>query len=236
MALQPVHAKPFPIGNDGTLDPRLTHYCAPKHWDATMIYRYTVPDTKDGTGSVSYPMALDPRPWSKICLQYRNTGPAEPAPCPPSNFVVTGATEFVPNCRYSAAIDNESRLRRLDRPLNEDLLPGPNTCFPEQYVLPANSDALQQYVLLPPQRPSPSKMARELQDPAVLERMGQYRCSEEAMVCNLKGANRFFNNPTKLSKYNQKAAPCGPMLWQTANGRDPSADNLPRPVPLGGAD
>jgi hypothetical protein len=25
-------------------------------------------------------------------------------------------------------------------------------------------------------------------------------------------------------------------LWQTANGRDPSAENLPRPVPLGGAD
>lgn len=233
MALKSVQAKQFPIGNDDVLDRKLTQYCAPRHWDPTMIYRYSVPDNNTGA---SLPVALDPRPWTKVCLQYRNSGPAEPAPCPPSNFVVTGATEFVPNCRYMNAIDKESQLRRLDRPLNDDLLPPPNGCFPQQYVMPANSDSLQQYVLLPPQRPPKSKMVRELQDPKVLESMGQYPCSEEAMVCNLKGANRFFNNPTKLSKYNQKAAPCGPMLWQTANGRDPSAENLPRPVPLGGAE
>lgn len=230
MSLGPVHAKPFPIGDDGTLDPKLTKYCAPRHWDPTMIYRRSVPD---GTHD---PLALDPRPWTKVCLQYVNSGPATPAPCPSPQRVITGAGEFYPNCRYTEAINNESRLRRLDRPLNEDLLPGPGSCFPAQYVLPANSDALQQYVLLPPQRPSPSKMTRELQDPAVLERDGQYKCSEEAMVCNLKGSNRFFNNCTRQAKFVQKSDPCGPMLWQTAHGMDPSPDNLPRPVPLSGED
>jgi hypothetical protein len=74
-------------------------------------------------------------------------------------------------------------------------------------------------------------MARALADPPVLERNGQYRCSEEAMVCDLMGAPRFFNNFTSLAKYHQKDNRCGSMLWQTNNGKDPSAENLPRAPP-----
>jgi len=40
-----------------------------------------------------------------------------------------------------------------------------------------------------------------------------------------------FNNQTRLQKYNQKDNTCGTMLWQTNNGKDPSAENLPRPAP-----
>ena len=217
----------FPIGNDTTLDPKLSRYCAPRHWDPTMIFRYSVPGGS-GTSSLSLPM--DPRPWAKICLQYVNSGPAEAAPPVPGNMVIPGASEFYPPGRYSAAIDNESLLRRLDRPLNEDLLPGRGSCFPQQYTLPHTSDALQQYSLLPPQVPPKSKMVRELQEPAVLERNGQYKCSEEAMICDLKASPRFWNNFTKMSKYNQKDDKCGNMLWQTKNGMNPSPDNLPRPV------
>lgn len=65
-----VNAAQFPIGNDKTLDPKLTHYCAPKHWDPTMIFRYSVPGGMN-TNSLSLPM--DPRPWAKICLQYVNS-------------------------------------------------------------------------------------------------------------------------------------------------------------------
>jgi hypothetical protein len=221
-------AAKFPIGNDTTLDPKLTHYCAPRHWDPTMVFRYSVPN---GEGTTSIPLPMDPRPWAKICLEYVNSGPAEPAPQVPKSMVIPGAGEFYPPDRYSAAIDNESRLRRLDRPLNEDLLPGRGSCFPEQYTLPATSDALQQYSLLPPQMPPKSKMVRNLQDPPVLNRGGQYKCSEEAMVCDLKASPRFWNNFTKLSKYNQKDNYCGSMLWQTNNGKDPSAENLPRAPP-----
>lgn len=218
----------FPIGDDKTLDPKLSHYCAPKHWDPTMIFRYSVPG---GMGTNSLPLPMDPRPWTKICMNYVNSGPAQPAPAVPASLVIPGAGEFYPPGRYQEAINNESLLRRLDRPLNEDLLPGRGSCFPEQYVLPANSDALQQYSLLPPQSQPKSLMARRLADPPVLERNGQYKCSEEAMVCDLKMTPRFFNNFTKLSKYNQKDNYCGSMLWQTNNGKDPSAENLPRPPP-----
>ena len=222
-----VNAAQFPIGNDKTLDPKLTHYCAPKHWDPTMIFRYSVPGGMN-TNSLALPM--DPRPWAKICLQYVNSGPAQPAPAVPPSLVIPGAGEFYPPGRYQEAINNESLLRRLDRPLNQDLLPGRGSCFPEQYVLPANSDALQQYVLLPPQTQPKSKMARNLADPPVLERRGQYDCSEQAMVCDLKAAPRFFNNHTKLQKYNQRDGQCGNTLWQYTNGTYPSPDNLPRPV------
>jgi hypothetical protein len=218
----------FPIGNDKTLDPKLTRYCAPRHWDPTMIFRYSVPG---GMGTNSLALPMDPRPWTKICLQYVNSGPATPAPPVPATMVIPGASEFYPPGRYAEAINNESLLRRLDRPLNQDLLPGPGSCFPEQYVLPATSDAYQQYSLLPPQVPPKSEMVRRLADPPVLERGGQYRCSEEAMVCALKGAPRFFNNFTSLAKYQQKDNTCGSMLWQTNNGKNPSPDNLPRPAP-----
>jgi hypothetical protein len=223
-----ITAAKFPIGNDTTLDPKLSHYCAPRHWDPTMIFRYSVPG---GMGTNSLALPMDPRPWAKICLQYVNSSPAEPAPPVPSSMVIPGASEFYPPNRYSEAINNESLLRRLDRPLNEDLLPGRGSCFPEQYVLPATSDAYQQYSLLPPQIPPKSEMARRLADPPVLERDGQYKCSEEAMVCALKGAPRFFNNFTSLSKYQQKDNTCGSMLWQTRDGKNPSPDNLPRPAP-----
>jgi hypothetical protein len=218
----------FPIGNDNVLDPKLSRYCAPRHWDPTMVFRYSVPGGMDDN-SLALPM--DPRPWTKICLQYVNSGPAEPAPAVPPTMVIPGAGEFYPPNRYSAAINDESLLRRLDRPLNNDLLPGRGGCFPQQYTLPQTSDAYQQYSLLPPQNPPKSKMARDLADPPVLEHLGQYKCSEEAMVCNLKGAPRMFNNFTSLSKYQQKDNTCGSMLWQTRNGKNPSADNLPRPAP-----
>jgi len=218
--ITPAH---LPIGNDTTLDPKLSHYCAPKHWDATMIFRYSIPQ------GPSQALPMDPRPWTKVCLQYVNSGAAEPAPPTAPSLVITGAGELYPPGRYSAAIDQESQLRRLDRPLNEDLLP--YTCYPNQYVLPPTSDALQQYSLLPPQRPSKSKMVQELEHPSVLDRVGQYKCSEEAMRCDLQASPRFFNNHTRLQKYNQKDDTCGNMLWQTKGGKDPSPDNLSRPVP-----
>jgi len=216
----------YPIKNDTTLDPKLSHYCAPKHWDPTMIFRYSVPQVP----SVALP--TDPRPWTKVCLEYVNSGAAEYAPSVPEQMVFPGAGEFYPPNRYSAAIDNESLLRRLDRPLNEDLLPagvpGSGSCYPDQYKMPVTSDALQQSVLLPPHAVPRSRMVRELEYPAVLEKNGQYACSKEAMECNMAGAPRFWNNHTKLNKYNQKEGKCGETLWQYTNNTYPSASNPPR--------
>jgi hypothetical protein len=205
----------FPIGNDKTLDPKLSHYSAPRHWDPTMVYRYTIPEE---FGPQSLPM--DPRPWTKVCLEYVNSGVPEQAVNPPEDMVFSGETRFKPPTRYLSAIDHESQLRRLDRPLNNDLLTQ-GSCKSTQYVIPSNSDAFQQYVLLPPQTNPKSAMVRELADPGVLERNGQYKCSEEAMVCGLKGAPRFFMNCTKQNRYNQRDNTCGSLLWERENGEDP---------------
>jgi hypothetical protein len=216
----------FPIANEKTLDPKLSHYCAPRHWDPTMVYRYTV---HEQYGPQSLP--IDPRPWTKVCLEYVTSSPHEYAPSPPKDMVFTGASGFNPPTRYLAAIDHESQLRRLDQPLNNDLLSQGN-CKSPMYKLPLSSDTFQQYVLLPPQSTPKSAMVRELADPAVLERNGQYKCSEEAMICGLKGAPKFFLNPTKQNRYNQKDPRCGPTLWQTVDGKNPSSPNhMPRRVP-----
>jgi len=215
--LQGITPSKFPIDNEKTLDPKLSHYCAPKHWDPTMLYRYTIPETY---GPQELP--LDPRPWTKVCLQYVTSSPNEHAPTPPKDMVFTGAGSFYPPTRYLSAIEHESQLRRLDRPLNNDLLPQ-GRCKTAQYTLPSNSDALQQYSLLPPQHTPKSAMVRELADPAVLERNGQYKCSEEAMICSLKGAPKFFLNATKQNRYKQTDAKCGSMLLQRTDGKDPSS-------------
>lgn len=218
-------ASEFPIKNDTTLDPKLIHYCAPKHWDPTMVFRYSVPGGMEGT---SLPLPMDPRPWVKINQAYVNSGAAEPAPRVPASFVIPGAGQFYPPGRYAESIDKESVLERLDRPLNHDLMPG--GCFAKQFILPETSDVYQQWSLLPPQIAPKSKMVRDLADPPVLERKGQYACSEQAMACGLMGAKRFFNNATSLTKYNQKDQVCGNTLWQTNDGQNPSSTNLPTPT------
>lgn len=218
-----------PIGNDNTLDPKLIHACAPRHWDPTMIFRRTVPQ------QYPIPLPTDPRPWAKICLQYHNTGPATPAPEPPKEMLFPGASEFFPPSRYQAAIDNESLLRRLDRPLNNDLLPAgygeTSGCYPNQYTVPPTSDVWQQRTLLPPQTLPRSKMVRELEAPAVLHRPLQYDCSKAAMMCDIAKTPKFWNNHSKLAKYEQRDQECGNMLWQYQDGTYPSSVNLPRPVP-----
>ena len=48
--------------------------CLKTHWDPTAILRRTLP-----TGYA--PQPLDPRPWTRICMEYTNSSPEEPAPC-----------------------------------------------------------------------------------------------------------------------------------------------------------
>jgi len=90
-----------------------------------MILRRTLP-----TQHVA--QTLDPRPWAKICLQYTTTGEDVPAPQVGPEVVLPSGGQFYPASRYSAAIDSESQLRRLDRPLG--------TCEGDQYVPPETGD------------------------------------------------------------------------------------------------
>lgn len=133
-------AASFPIGNDQVLQP-LPNCPRPSHWDATAIYRLTTPQ------GPAQSLPMDPRPWTRVCLSYVNSGAAEPAPQPPADTVFPMGGSFYPPTRYSYAIDVESKLQRLDRPLGTDRRRGP--CEPNQYEVPMTSDMYSQSKIIP---------------------------------------------------------------------------------------
>lgn len=163
--------------------------CLKTHWDPTMILRHTLP-------TQPVPQALDPRPWTKICLQYTTAGEDVVAPpIDPSTVMPTGGQTY-PNSRYVAAINDESALRRLDRPLG--------TCDEEQYYPNPRGDM---YVgqLLVPKSAAVSARVAETAFPKALMSSGPYPCRYENDVKNMGISDRLFNNATKQDKYKLKA-------------------------------
>lgn len=134
-----MYAAKYPIGNEKIVD-RIPSYPR-SHWDATAIYRLTTPQ-----GPVQQ-LPMDPRPWTRVCLSYVNSGTVEPPPEPPSDTVFPMGGGFYPPSRYSSAIDVESKLQRLDRPHGTDRLRG--QCEPNQYEIPLNSDMYTQEKIIP---------------------------------------------------------------------------------------
>lgn len=207
----------FPFEDDKTLDPSLSKMCTPGHWDPTKIFRRTVPL------GPAQALPTDPRPWTRICLEYVNSGPLEQAPAPPSDVIFPMGGQTYNPVPYIQNIDKESALERLGRPLTRDL---PQYCNPGQYVPPSRGTLFQQQTLIPAPRFVPNDIMRSLENPAVLQNTGQYECSAQAMKCNTNFSNGLWNNSTKLEKYNQRAPPCGAMN-EYAHGTYPSANNLP---------
>ena len=165
--------------------------CLTYHWDPTAVLRRILPQ-----GS-PVPLALDPRPWAKVCLEYVNSGQSsEQAPVPPPNMVFPSGGEFYPPTRYSSSIDAESLLRRLDRPLG--------TCDAQQYEPNMRGDMYKDNTLVPdrPRKPS-TEMVRELAMPQALLRAGPYDCRLEADQANWARSTSLFNNATKQQRYNQ---------------------------------
>jgi hypothetical protein len=165
--------------------------CLTYHWDPTAILRRVVPE------GVPVSLALDPRPWAKVCLEYVNSGQSsEVAPTPPKDMVFPSGGEFYPPTRYSSAIDNESLLRRLDRPLG--------TCDAQQYEPNQRGDMYVSNQLVPDRRYAPSTdMVNELSMPKALIRGGPYDCRLEADKNNWSRSTSLFNNATKQQRYNQ---------------------------------
>lgn len=182
--VSPVPIEPAPT------KPLFPPVCLKYHWDPTMILSRTLPQGP----SVSLP--LDPRPWTKVCLSYVNSGDSqEQAPMPPPSMVFPSGGEFYPPNRYSQAIGNESLLRRLDRPLG--------TCDAVQWEPNAQGDMYVSGILVPDRRVPTSAMVQEMAMPRVLIRPGAYPCREEADVANLERSQILFNNATKQQRYNQ---------------------------------
>ena len=178
------------FGNSSTQD-MFPPVCLQYHWDPTAILRRVVPQ------GAPVPLALDPRPWAKICLEYKNTGQSsEQAPTPPANMVFPSGGEFYPPTRYSSSIDNESLLRRLDRPLG--------TCDASQYEPNQRGDMYIANRLVPDRQQTPSTdMVKELAMPKALLRSGVYDCRLEADKNNWSRSTSLFNNATKQQRYNQ---------------------------------
>lgn len=187
---------PVPFGSEGPR-PFYPPVCLKTHWDPTAILKHTLP-----TGYV--PQALDPRPWTRICMEYTTAGEQEAAPTVGSGTTLPSGGQFYPNSRYAAAIDNESRLRALDRPLG--------TCEKEQFAPNINGDMFNSRILVPDNSvPNDPKRIHEIAFPRVLLRAGPYDCREQNDRLNMSLASDYvFNNATKQDRYKLMKKPTKP--------------------------
>lgn len=159
------------------------------HWDPTKMLNYILPDQR-----VAMPLSF--RPLTKVCTQYTTTGPVEPLPATGNVVFPSGGSLHPPN-RYMAAIDNESLLRRQDRPLG--------TSERKQYVPDLNGEMFQSRIFLANASAPSSKMIDELSMPKVAINVGPYKCRAEQDVRNMAANQRLFNNSTKQQKFARSA-------------------------------
>lgn len=185
----------LPLASEGPAD-FFPPVCLQTHWDPTKILRWTLPPGHAG-------QPLDPRPWTRICMQYTTAGSEEPAPDVNPSLVMPSGGQFYPPGRYSAAIDKESELRRLDRPLG--------TCEADQWEPSLRSDMFDARVLVPRTHPVDPTRIAEVAYPRALLRSGPYDCREQEDRRNVALASDFiFNNATKQDRYKTMGKPARP--------------------------
>ena len=131
-----------------------TPVCLQTHWDPTLMLKYILPQQKVG-------LVQDFRPWVKVCKNYVTSGPAMEAPMPPSNMVFPKGGEFYPPGRYAQAIDDESVLRTLDKPLDK-------WCPGTQYIPSLGSNMYNAGSTVPDRKHSSSAFVDELAMPCLL--------------------------------------------------------------------
>jgi hypothetical protein len=185
------------------------------HWDPTRIYARTVP-------TALVPLPIDFRPYTKVCLEYRTSAPEERAPDMPADLVFPNGGEVYPPTRYLNAIDNESLLRRLDRPLG--------TCDTDQYQPPRNGDMFVDRLLVPNSLKPPSRFVEEISMPQALLRTGPYPCRAQADQVNWDRSPRLFNNATKQDRYRAPSSvePPRQNVWKSKERcNSPQFDSRP---------
>jgi hypothetical protein len=175
--------------------------CLQSHWDAGAILRHTLPG-----GYV--PQPTDPRPWTRICMEYTTAGEFLPAPPTNPNVDMPNGGQFYPPGRYAAAIDNESKLRWLDRKLG--------TCEGNQWEPTLHSDMYNARALIPDGvAPSDPSKIQEIAYPKALLRSGPYECRQQDDTYNVSITSDFiFNNATKQDRYKQMNKPTKPATAQ----------------------
>ena len=201
--------EPYPIRAVGP-KPFFPAVCLSTHWDPTRIYSRTVP-----TQLVSLP--LDFRPYTKVCLEYRTSAPEQAAPEVPDDLVFPNGGDTYSPTRYINSIDDESLLRRLDRPLG--------TCDPAQYQPPERGDMYVDRLLVPRTPQNKGIMVKELSMPQALLRSDTYHCRKEADQRNWDRSPRLFNNTTKQDRYTAPSSVEGPRpnIWTNPQRCEPVA-------------
>jgi hypothetical protein len=195
------------------------------HWDPTMILKRTLPD-----GYV--PQSTDPRPWTRICMEYTTAGEDSEAPDVNPNIVMPTGGEFYPASKYRAAIDDESKLRWLDRKLG--------TCEGNQWEPNEAGDMFNSRLLVPDRKIDPTKI-QELAYPRALLRSGPYDCRAQNDAYAIQTSSDYiFNNATKQDRYKamnkpvKPAAPSNPLKAAPEQLRPDLLLNAgpPRPQPI----
>ena len=184
--------------------------CLSSHWDPTQIYKRSVPIQQ-----VQLP--VDFRPYTKVCLEYRTSAVGQQAPYVADDVVFPQGGEVYPPDRYLRAVDKESLLRRLDRPLG--------TCDEKQYMPPQNGDMYVDRMLVPASKKPPSQFVEEISMPKALLRAGTYQCRQEADERNWSRSTRLFNNATKQDRYKGPTEPPRQNI-----GKDPKRCDTTGPV------
>jgi len=158
-------------------------------------------------------LPLDFRPYVKVCKDYVTSAPATVAPMPPSNMVFPTGGEFYPPGRYSAAIDNESKLFYLDRTLDR-------WCQKKEFIPSTNSDMYVPNVMVSRTQKPTSAFVQELAMPQAVLREDGYTCRTENDIHNWNRSPRLFSNPTKQDRYGAQtysALPGGKLIFPHGN-------------------
>lgn len=163
--------------------------CIKTHWDPTAILRKTLP-------SDYVPQALDPRPWAKVCMEYTTTGENGPAPKVSKSVVMPNGGQFYPVSRYQASVDDESKLKGLDRPLG--------TCDKDEFLPNIKGDMYNSRLVVPHIINTNPAIIQEVAFPKVLLNVGPYECRNEQDQVNMQLSGRLFNNTTKQDRYKLK--------------------------------
>ena len=216
----------YPLKNEGPVD-FFPPVCLKTHWDPTMILKRTLPD-----GYV--PQSTDPRPWTRICMEYTTAGEQDSAPEVNPAIVMPMGGQFYPASKYKEAIDDESKLHWLDRPLG--------TCEGNQWQPNERGDMFNSRLLVPERKGGidPRKI-EELAYPKALLRSGPYDCRAQNDAYAIKASSDYlFNNATKQDRYkqmNKATKPAAPAVSLKAAPEQLRPDLLlnagpPKPSPV----
>jgi len=126
-------------------------------------------------------------------MKYTTTQEFEDAPRPNDSMVMPSGGTVYPPSRYREAIDNESLLRRLDRPLG--------TCEANQYKVPLSGGMFRANVI--ESRKPNSRFVQELAFPMACMRNSDYDCRSEAQKEAWSRSTSLFNNATKQERYSK---------------------------------